>query len=340
MIVEKMASELSESVRNQIVILSKEGLSQRQIMARLHVSKGAVHGTLKRAAETGSVASKARSGRPKVTTPSEDEYIKLSSLRDRKATSAQIQDLLNKERNNPVSKSTVKRRLLCNGLRGRVAVPKPLLRRGNRVKRLRWAEKYQHFTEDDWKKVLFTDESKFEIYGGNRRAGETMIPQSIRPTVRHGGGNIQVWGCFAYSGVGHLQRIDYTMTEEKYHSILQRHAIPSGLHLCGEGFILQLDNDSKNTSELCKNYLKTVEEQGVLTVMDFPPKSPDLNPIEHLWGHLETERAKHSLTSPEALWNTVKSCWDDMSQQVLHKLVESMPARVHAVIKAKGGHTK
>lgn len=62
-----MASELSESVRNQIVILSKEGLSQRQIMARLQVSKGAVHGTLKRAAETGSVASKARSGRTKVT---------------------------------------------------------------------------------------------------------------------------------------------------------------------------------------------------------------------------------------------------------------------------------
>ena len=335
-----MASELSKSVRNQIVILSKEGLSQRQIVARLQVSKGAVHGTLKRAAETGSVASKARSGRPKVTTPLEDEYIKLSSLRDRKITSSQIQDLLNKGRKTPVSKSTVKRRLSYSGLRGQVAVPKPLLRRGNRLKRFRWAEKYQHFTEDDWKKVLFTDESKFDIYGSNRRAGEKMIPQSISPTVKHGGGNIQVWGCFAYSGVGHLQRIDHTMTEENYHSILQRHVIPTALHLCGEGFILQQGNDSKNSSELCKNYLKTVEEQGVLTVMDFPPQSPDLNPIEHLWGHLETERAKHSVTSQEALWNTVKSCWDDTSQQVLHKLVESMPARVHAVIKAKGGRTK
>ncbi|KAF7656992.1 hypothetical protein LDENG_00033420 [Lucifuga dentata] len=83
-------------------------------MARLKVSKGAVHGTLKRAAETGSVASKARSGRPKVTTPSEDRSIKLCSLRDKKVTSSQIQNLLNKKRKTPISKSTIKRRLSSN----------------------------------------------------------------------------------------------------------------------------------------------------------------------------------------------------------------------------------
>ena len=114
MIVGNMASELSESVRHQIVILSKEGLSQCQIMARLKVSKGAVHGTLKRFAETGSVVSKARSGRPKVTTTSEDQNIKLSSLRDRKVTSSQIQNVLNKERKTPISKSTVKIRVCCS----------------------------------------------------------------------------------------------------------------------------------------------------------------------------------------------------------------------------------
>ena len=46
---------------------------------------------------TESVVSKACSGRPKVTTPSEDQYIKISPLRDRKATLSQIQNLLNKE---------------------------------------------------------------------------------------------------------------------------------------------------------------------------------------------------------------------------------------------------
>uniref|UniRef100_A0A3B4XK47 Transposase Tc1-like domain-containing protein n=1 Tax=Seriola lalandi dorsalis TaxID=1841481 RepID=A0A3B4XK47_SERLL len=97
--------------------------------------------------------------RPKVTTPLEDQCIKLSSLRDRKT---------------PISKSTVKRRLSCGGLRGRVAGSKPLLTRENKAKRLRWAKKYQNFTVDERRNVIFTDESKFEIYGSNRRECHTI----------------------------------------------------------------------------------------------------------------------------------------------------------------------
>ena len=96
-----------------------------------------------------------------------------------------------------------------------------------------------------------------------------MIPQCIKPTVKHGGGNIQVWGCFAYSGVGHLHRIDSNLIKEEYQSIHQRHAIPSGLHLCGEEFTLQQDNDPKHTSKLCKNYLKTNKDKGVCYGLSF-----------------------------------------------------------------------
>ena len=70
--------------------------------------------------------------------------------------------------------------------------------------------------------------------------------------------------------------------------------------------------------------------------MAFPPQSPDLNPIEHLWEHLKREKAKHTVTSQDNLWNALKECWNNVDSQILHKLVESMPA----VIKANGGHTK
>ena len=46
--------------------------------------------------------------------------------------------------------------------------------------------------------------------------------------------------------------------------------------------MLQQDNDPKHTSHMCKNYLRRKEEKGDLVVMDFPPQSPDLNPIENL----------------------------------------------------------
>lgn len=79
----------------------------------------------------------------------------------------------------------------------------------------------------------------------------------------------------------------------------------------------------KTPQSYTKSYVKAKEDQGVLAVVDFLPQSPDLNPTEHLWGHLRTERAKNSVTLPETLWNIVESCRDIMGHQVLHKLVGS-----------------
>ena len=60
-----------------------------------------------------------------------------------------------------------------------------------------------------------------------------------------------VWGCFSGSRVS-------------YHSILQHHAVPSGVHVVGQGFILQQDNDPKHKSKLCQNYLRKKDEDGKL----------------------------------------------------------------------------
>ena len=53
-------------------------------------------------------------------------------------------------------------------------------------------------------------------------------------------------------------------------------------------------------------------------------------------GPPKTAKAKHSVTSQDILWKTVKSCLENISHHVLQKLVESMPARKTAVIKQKG----
>lgn len=91
----------------------------------------------------------------------------------------------------------------------------------------------------------------------------------------------------------------------------------SGLRLYGEGFILQQDNEPKHTPEFFKSYLKTEEDRGVLTVMDVP-QSPDLSPTLNIYRDTN-EKATHSVTSQEALWNIVKSYCDNMGHQVLYK---------------------
>ena len=84
-----------------------------------------------------------------------------------------------------------------------IAAKKPLLKDTNNKKRLAWAKKHEQWTLDQWKSVLWSDESKYEIFGYNRRVfvrcreGERMISACVVPTVTHGGGGVMVWGCFA-----------------------------------------------------------------------------------------------------------------------------------------------
>ena len=119
-------------------------------------------------------------------------------------------------------------------------------------------KKAQRVTEKSWDKVLFTDESKFQILGTNRhqyvrqRKGEALKEPCLASTIRHGLGNIQVWGCISIKGIGDIVRITEKLTGEKYKNILHNHTVPSGQQLIGDYFILQQDNDPKHTCKLVK----------------------------------------------------------------------------------------
>ncbi|KAL6474907.1 hypothetical protein MHYP_G00159470 [Metynnis hypsauchen] len=141
-----------------------------------------------------------------------------------------------------------------------------------------------------------------------------MDSTCLVPTVKHGGGAVMVWGCFAGDTVGDLFKIEGTLNQHGYHSILQRHAIPSGLRLVGRSFIFQQDNDPKHTSRLCKGYLTKKESDGVLWQMTWPPQSPDLNPIEMVWGELDRRVKAKGPTSAKHLWELLQDCWKTISE--------------------------
>ena len=116
-----------------------------------------------------------------------------------------------------------------------------------------------------------------------------------------------MWGCFA--GVTDLFRIQGTLNQHGYHSILQRYAIPSVLHLVGLSFVFQQDNDPKHTSRLCKGYLTKKESDEVLHQMTWPPQSPDLNPIEMVWDELDRRVKEKQPTSAQHVWELLQDCW-------------------------------
>ena len=165
------------------------------------------------------------------------------------------------------------------------------------------------------------------------RVGERMISTCVVPTVKHGGGGVMVWRCFAGDTDTDLFRIQSTLNQHGYHRNLQRYAMPSGLRLVGLSFVFQQANDPKHTSRLCRGYLTKKESDAVLHQMTRPSQSPELNPIEMVW----------TAEWRKSIYQVLSICglsFKTVGKAFLMKLVERMQRVCKAVIKAKGGYVQ
>ena len=155
------------------------------------------------------------------------------------------------------------------------------------------------------------------------------------PTVKHGGRNVMVWGCMSAAGVGELHFIEGNMNSNMYCEILQQSMIPS-LQKLGCMAMFLHDNDPEHSSKTTTAILKRLRVKG----MDWPRMSPDLNPIEHLWGILKWKVEVHIVSNIRQLRDAIMEEWKSIPVATCEALVNSMPRRVKAVLDNDGGHTK
>lgn len=155
--------ELTVGERAQIVLLHKQGVTQCDIAKRMKCSRCAVQTTIKRFKEIGSYENRPKSGRKRRTNARQDRILERISLRDRMKTSKELSSELLQDHGINLAASSVRRRLVERNLHGRKARRKPLLTDRHKKLRLSWAKKYKNWTEEDWSKVIWTDESNIEV---------------------------------------------------------------------------------------------------------------------------------------------------------------------------------
>ncbi len=166
----------------------------------------------------------------------------------------------------------------------------------------------------------------------------------IKQNYKHGGGSIMIWSCITCVGVGWMCKIDSTMDGELYKEILQDELEKSIEMVCKQTglrrdqIVFQHDNDSKHRSIPVKEYLKSQEYE----VLDWPSQSLDLNPIKHMWA-LTKRKLNEYETPPKGireLFERITDVWyNKITKEDCLRVIDSMPDRCKAVIKAKGRWT-
>jgi transposase len=341
--------KIPESKTNAAKRLFELRYSTRQVAQELDISNATAARILKENKEN---VPHNPGGRPRKMNDELVNHLKLNLKRGILKTAVDATKEANTMLEEPVSRQTVCRRLVEVQMKFKRKRKQPLLRPRHKADRMKFVRKYNQWTHLDWKRVIFTDESKINRICSDGLQGVWVDEsgeqdaRAVEGTLKFGGGSIMVWGCMSWYGTGRLIKIDGTMDSQQYIRIL-REGLERSIEDWGmnrNDIVLQQDNDPKHTSRATKTYMESVHiSEAEETLLFWPAQSADLNPIENLWSILKVRLGKDPntrLLSLNDLWEKVQEEWASITVEECQKLIQSMPRRIDAVRNAKGGNTK
>ena len=293
-----------------------------------------------------SVCDRKRTGRPRITSARQDRILALDARRNRFQTCNTLRYRWHQLNGVRVSQRTVCRRLNDARLHARRPLVKFPLSERHKQARLMWARRRARHNIRYWGRVHYSDECRFYLHAkdGRIRVWRSLGERHGAPCVRRRhafqGGSVMVWGCISLQCKLPLQEIRGNLNARRYcNEVLDTHVVPHfDAHVLQDRPIFMHDGAPPHTA----NVTSTLLQREAIDVMDWPSRSPDLNPIEHLWDHM-----KQQLNSPNNIIRNIAELraeinriWDDIPQAYIRRLIQSCRRRVAAVIASNGDFTR
>ncbi|UYV68119.1 hypothetical protein LAZ67_5003107 [Cordylochernes scorpioides] len=283
-------------------------------------------------------------GRPKVTTLNQDRYLSLLVRRNRRMTASQLRSDLNAATGVLVSTDTIRRRLHRKGLYARRPIFCVPLTPPQKRTRKHWCRQHVAWNPDEWRRVMFTDESRFSLNSDSRRVfvwrevGIRNNPRNMVERDPYRSQGFMVWAGILLGGRTELHIFRQgTPTGQRYRDeILAAYVMPQALEM-GENFLLMDDNARSHRAGVVDTFI----QNHAIARMNCPARSPDLNPIEHVWDNLG--RRISSLQPPPRNTHELETAltqeWALIPQELINSLILSMGHRCRACQSVKSDHT-
>lgn len=331
--------ELSTDLRLKVIDKRQGGASFGTIANDLSIPKSTAVNICRKYEATGRVTSEPREGRPMILSERNRRYTKILALQDRGNTVSEITNEVNRlmPANNNICAATVRRLLHKKGINKRKAVRKPLINARNRAQRVLWARDHVNWTMQQWSRVIWSDEVMVDTSASKRymqvwrRPGEKYNRNCLCPTMKSGNTSAHFWGAIRWNGIASFRFLPLgTMNGERYVNTLQENLLP----ILNNNHIFQHDNAPCHKSAPVRQWLAN----NNVNVMIWPAQSPDLSPIENIWGIMKQKFYK--LTLPDRRRITIaaafENIWNNISVQDVRSCIRSMRRRCQQVIEKHG----
>jgi transposase len=248
--------------------------------------------------------------------------------------------------NRAPSKSTVHLYMKRQGLVNHKLLKKPLLSARNIERRLAFAR--EHLTDIDLliSDTIWSDETcvrkipkdKDLYYWSSSTTRRQDLPTNFQ--IQQGGFSVMFWGCFSAFGLGPLVALEGNQNQHTYLDTLRDYLVPEieAARELGVDMVFMQDNAPCHKTNLVMAFLA----QNQIQTLDWPPQSPDLNPIENLWAIVKARRFKKFgiPRSKIELIEQIFEIWEAIDQELLDTLVDSIENRLREVVRLRGRTTK